>query len=304
MRKFYLVLLIISLCSFGYVVRAQQQVMFTQYMFNQLAINPAYAGIHDGISASMLFREQWVGFEGAPSTQTVSIHSPLNHREASLGAVFVRDKIGITSHFGAHLSYAYRIDFGKSKLSMGLQGSLNQFRVNYTGDATLDPMLNGGDLNLLKPNVGAGLMWHSDRFYLGASSPQLINQKYDPSNPDVGGELIRHYFLLAGYVFDLGRNLKLKPNMLVKHVEGAPTQIDLNANLLIKELVWVGLSYRSLDSFDFLVQFQISPQWQIGYAFDFATTTDLRRVQSGSHEFMINYIFELPRTKILTPRYF
>jgi type IX secretion system PorP/SprF family membrane protein len=234
----------------------------------------------------------------------VSIHSPLNRKEASLGAVIIRDQIGITNSFAAHLSYAYRIDFGKSKLAMGLQGSVNQFRVNYNNDALLDPSVNQGDINVLRPNFGAGLMWHSDKFYLGASAPLLINQKFDPGNPDVEGELKRHYFLSAGYVFDISKDLKLKPNLLIKQVQGAPTQLDLNANLLIKELVWLGLSYRSLDSFDFLFQLQLSPQWQIGYSFDFATTTDLRLVQSGSHEFMINYIFELPGNKTLTPRYF
>uniref|UniRef100_UPI00404954AE PorP/SprF family type IX secretion system membrane protein n=1 Tax=Fulvivirga sp. TaxID=1931237 RepID=UPI00404954AE len=304
MKKIYQVFQIVAVVLGARTMQAQQQVMFTQYMFNQLAINPAYAGIHEGISTSMLFREQWVGFKGAPSTQTISIHSPLNHREASLGALIMRDRIGITERFSANFSYAYRIDFGKSKLSFGLQGSLNQFMVRYNEDALIDPTINNRDVNVLRPNVGSGLMWHSDKFYLGASVPQLITQKFNPGNPDVEGQLVRHYFLLAGYVFDINKDLKLKPNILLKHVDGAPTQIDLNANLLIKELVWLGVSYRSLDSFDFLVQFQLSPKWQIGYSFDFLTTTDISLVQSGSHEFMLNYIFELPRTKILTPRYF
>jgi type IX secretion system PorP/SprF family membrane protein len=109
---------------------------------------------------------------------------------------------------------------------------------------------------------------------------------------------------LAGYLFDINSDGKFKPNILVKQVPGAPTQVDLNANFLIEELVWVGLSYRSLDSFDFLFQLQITPQWQVGYSFDFATTTELRSVNASSHEFMVNYMFELPTKKILTPRYF
>ncbi|MEQ8713439.1 MAG: type IX secretion system membrane protein PorP/SprF [Cyclobacteriaceae bacterium] len=304
MKNAFKTIFLLSALTITTSALAQQQVMFTQYMFNQLAINPAYAGIHEGISTSMLWREQWVGFEGAPSTQTISVHSPLNYRPASLGLVLMRDKIGITTQHGAYASYAYRIRFEKSQLSMGMQGSITQYQTDYSEEAGLDPILANANVNVMRPNFGAGLMWHSDRHYVGLSVPQLMNQSFDPGNLDSDSELVRHYFLLAGYVFDINNDLKFKPNILVKHVAGAPTQVDLNANFLIKDVVWVGLSYRSLDSFDFLFQLQINPQLQIGYAFDFATTTELRRVNAGSHEFMLNYIFELPRKKVLTPRYF
>ena len=281
----------------------QQQVMFTQYMFNQLALNPAYAGIHEGISASLLLREQWVGFEGAPSTQTFSTHSPLGHRPISIGGTIVRDRIGINTETGIHLSYAYRIRATEnSQLSFGLQSSLTNYNADFS-DAATDPSLAGASINDFNPNVGMGVMWHSERFYLGFSIPQMLN--YSLGNVD-GVEItqIRHYFISSGYVFDLSPVVKLKPNVLLKAVQGAPVQIDLNANVLLKELIWLGISYRSFDSIDALFQLQITPQFQLGYAYDFATTTEIRRVNSGSHEIMLNYIFHRPSKKILTPRYF
>lgn len=290
----------------GSALRAQQQAMFTQYMFNGLALNPAYAGIHKGLSASMLWREQWVGFEGAPSTQTFSIHSPIRHKPISLGAMLTRDKIGVTEQFGAYFSYAYRILMkNKTKISFGMQGSISNYNSNFV-DATLglDPSLLNSQVNETKPNIGAGIMIHSDRYYFGLSVPQLIDQKFDGSNVDSDSYLVKHYFVTAGIVLDVNRNVKIKPNILIKAVKGAPIQLDLNMNVLLQEFLWLGVSYRSLDSFDALIQFQLTPLLQLGYAMDFATTTELRRVNSGSHEIMVNYRFRLSKDKTVTPRYF
>lgn len=295
---------------------AQQQVMYTQYMFNQLALNPAYAGIHRGVSMSFLARNQWVGIDGAPNTQTFSIHSPLKYRSIALGGMVIHDKIGITEQLGAQFSYAYRISFlNQSQLSFGIQAGFNQYRIDYTENPNNDPSLGQQNINDFSPNAGAGVMWHSDRFYLGLSVPQLFNHTVGddlevPVNSTTGealdpdAKMIRHYFLAAGYVFQLNPDLKFKPNVLFKWVKSAPFQIDLNANFLIKELIWLGVSYRSLDSFDAIFQIQLTPQFQIGYAYDFLTTSDLGRVNSGSHEFMINYVFHLKSDKIVTPRYF
>lgn len=308
MRNIKITLITISLLTVAFGLSAQQQVMFTQYMFNQLAINPAYAGIHEGISTSFLARNQWVGFEGAPKTQTFSIHSPIKYRSIALGAVLIRDEIGLTDQFGAYFSSAYRINFSKrSKLSFGLQLSFNQYQVDYSENTSNDPSLASQNINDISPNAGAGIMWHSDRFYLGFSIPQLVSNSLNSRGEnafDPDAKLVRHYFMSAGYVFDLSRNLKLKPNVLFKWVQGAPFEIDINANFLIKELIWLGVSYRSLDSFDALFQIQVTPQFQLGYSYDFLTTTDLSRVNSGSHEIMINYVFNVKSDKIVTPRYF
>jgi type IX secretion system PorP/SprF family membrane protein len=296
--------LILAVLLFSGVAFAQQQVLFTQYMFNQMAINPAYTGIHEGISTSFLWREQWVGFEGAPRTQTASIHTPISFRPISVGMMVMRDQIGITTQNSANFTYAYRLKFGNTRLSLGLQASFNFYKTDYNQDARLDPILANANINVTRPNFGTGIMWHSDKFYLGASVPTLINQKFDPSNPDSDSELVRHYFFAGGYVFALHDNLLIKPNFLLKAVQGAPLQADLNVNVLLQRLVWVGVSYRSLESLAALIQLQIGPKFQLGYGFDFVTLTDLSTIQAGSHEIMLNYIIQMPRTKILTPRYF
>ena len=298
-------LVITILFSLTWTVKGQQQVQFTQYMFNQLALNPAYAGIHEGISASFLLREQWVGFEGAPSTQTLSVHSPLLFRPISLGALFVRDKIGITETNNANLMAAYRIKVGETlRLSMGIQSNFTFYNADYNVNGSVDPTLANAANSLFRFNFGTGVMLHSDKLYLGVSTPQFLNQEVDPNNPDARGEFVRHYYISGGYVFPIAPHVLLKPNFLLKAVGGAPLQADLNLNVLFSGILWLGASYRSLDSFDALVQLQITKRFQVGYAFDFFTTTQIKDVSAGSHEIMINYIFELPKTKILTPRYF
>lgn len=294
----------------------QQQVMFTQYMFNQLALNPAYAGTHHGLSASVLVRHQWVGFDGAPRTETFSIHSPIRRKKIAAGAVVIRDRIGITEQLGAHLSYAYRIKFyNQSSLSLGLQGSINQYQADFSSNPNNDPNLVGQSINDLAPNFGAGVLWHSERFYIGMSAPQLLNHRLgmnlglnedqnESVDKDPDSKLVRHYFLSAGYVFRLNHALKLKPNALFKWVEGAPFQLDLNANLLIMDVVWIGMSYRSFESVDALLQIQLSSRVQLGYAYDFHTTQELSRVNSGSHEIMLNFYFGTPENHIVSPRYF
>ena len=286
--------------SFG-----QQQVMFTQYMFNGLAINPAYAGSHESFSATALYREQWSGLDGAPTTQTFSVHSPIRNQKMGLGLLFLHDKIGVTSQTGTYVSYAYKISFlNGGTLSMGIQGGFTNFNAAFSKVSSTDPAFNKGDVSEWQPNVGGGLYFSTKRFYAGASAPQLMQTIFDKNNPDSDSKLLRHYFLTAGYVFDLNENLKLKPNTLVKYVKGAPIEVDLNANLLIKETVWVGFSWRSFDSVDAILQLQLNPRFQLSYAYDFATQSNLQRVNNGSHEIMLNYRIPVFREKSVTPRYF
>jgi len=185
---------------------------------------------------------------------------------------------------------------------MGLQANTHNFSVEYSqGNLGVNDNEGLGNVNQFLWNFGAGFMLHSDRAYLGISSPQLLNKELVIDNPDGHfTELVRHYYLSAGYAFDVGYNLVLKPNVLVKSVPGAPTQVDINANLLIKSVVWVGLSYRSMDSLDGILGLQLNPRCAISYATDFTMT----EIDAQSHEIMFNYIFELPTKKILTPRYF
>jgi type IX secretion system PorP/SprF family membrane protein len=297
-------ILVVLFLSGALVANAQQQVMFTQYMFNGLAINPAYAGSHETLSATALMRQQWTGLDGAPSTQTFSVHSPIRNQKMALGGLFLHDKIGLTSQTGAYLSYAYRISFlNGGKLSMGLQGGFTNYNAKFSLVSMTDPSFQN-NINEWHPNIGAGLFYSTQRFYAGFSLPQLIQTDFDKANLDSDSKMVRHYFATAGYVFDVNENLKLKPNLLLKYVSGAPLQIDLNANLLIKEIIWLGLSWRSFDSFDAIFQLQLSDRLQVGYSYDFATTSEIKRVNSGSHEIAILYRIPMKRDRIVTPRYF
>jgi type IX secretion system PorP/SprF family membrane protein len=305
MKKVNKILGFLLLLLWANIGLAQQQVMFTQYMFNGLAINPAYAGSHETVSASVLMREQWVGIEGAPSTQTFSIHSPIFSKKMAAGVVFLHDKIGVTQQNGMYASLAYRVYFKEnSSIAFGLQGGFTGYNALFSKVSITDPTFSSGDVSELKPNAGAGIYYNTPKFYAGISVPQLIESEFDKNNPDSDSKMIRHYFIHAGYVMDVLPHLKLKPNILIKSVSGAPIQFDLNLNALIHEFLWLGASWRSFESVDVLCQLQLTEKLQMGYSYDMATTSEIRRVNSGSHELMLNYRFTFKRNKVITPRYF
>ena len=283
--------------------QAQQQVMFTQYMFNGLAVNPAYAGHAGALSVTALTRHQWVGVEGAPNTQTLSIHTPIRKNKIAVGALIYRDNIGLTTETGLIGSYAYRIEFGKGTMSMGMQFGFSDFQNNQ-GDAHLGNNAQPGlyqNVSAIKPNIGAGAFYSTERFYLGVSSPFLLNNKIQTAEDPV--EQIRHLYVMSGFVVDLNRHLKLKPSALLKMVQGAPLEMDFSAMLLIEDRIWVGLAYRSFDSIDLLLELQLNSKFRLGYAFDY-TVSNFNKVNSGSHELMLNYILSFSRSRVITPRYF
>jgi type IX secretion system PorP/SprF family membrane protein len=213
---------------------------------------------------------------------------------------------------GVFASYAYRIKTSeKGRLALGLQAGFSQYAADLQSVAlgstpSFDPAF-AENVSQMMPNVGGGIWYNNDRFYAGFSVPHIINnalsKDYQFLNDSDGARQYRHYFVTAGYVFDLNAALKLKPSFLVKVVEGAPMQMDLNANLWMYEKVGLGLSYRSGDSIDALLEFQLSHQFKLGYAYDY-TLTELRRYNSGSHEIMLRYQFSVNRSKIITPRFF
>ena len=302
MKYIFRIIFTIGVLNVG-IAKAQQQAMFSQYMFNGLAINPAYAGSQESLSMTALMREQWVGLEGAPSTQTFSAHTPFEKKRIGVGLMVLHDKIGVTDQTGVYGSYAYKIPVHNGELSLGLQAGFTHYNARFSEVSLTDPTFQGGDISEIHPNFGAGVYYSRDRFYAGISAPQLVQSKFDKNNHDSKAKIIRHYFIQTGYVFDLSQNLKLKPNLLVKMVEGAPLEFDLNANLFMHDLVGLGVSWRSLDAIVMLFQIQITEKLQFGYAYDFGTT-DLRRAHSGSHEFYLNYRLSISASKIITPRYF
>ncbi len=288
-------------------VTAQQQALYAQYMFNQMVINPAYTGSNGYTRGVFSLRQQWVGLEGAPNTQTFTIDAPINkNRSAALGAILIADKIGVTSQNGAFLTYSKSVRLNETyKLSMGLQGGVYNYKFEESKLNNIDPdPIIGGDINALRSNFGLGLFLESQRFFFGLSIPQTIESSLDLNNEDSDAKARRHYFTNMGYVITLNKDLKLKPNVLATMVEGNPLQIDFNMSLFIRELLWFGLSYRSFDAMDVILQARLTDRIQFGYAYDFANTkTGLRRINGGSHEFMLTFNL-LSRDKYTSPRYF
>lgn len=287
----------------GFISYGQQQVMFTQYMFNGLALNPAYAGSHETISLTGLIREQWTGVDGAPSTQTFSVHSPIINQNIGVGLMLLHDNIGVTNQTGLYGAYSYKLPLSEGNLAFGLQLGFSSYNAQFSQVAASNSEFAFGDVKEIHPNAGFGAYYSTDRFYAGFSIPQLIENNFDKDNPNSNSKIVRHYFLTSGYVFDLNSSLKLKPSFLMKTVDGAPSAFDLNASLLIHNVLWVGASWRSFASINALIQVQVTDKLQIGYAYDVASTK-FREVSGGSHEIMVNYRFKFSNTQVVTPRYF
>lgn len=289
----------------------QQDPMYSQYMFNTLAINPAYAGSRNVLSVTGLVRSQWIGIEGAPKTQTISFDTPLPGKNVGIGFQAFNDQVGITKTTGAFASYAYRLQGQNGTLSFGLQAGISNFRaqyssVNLTSGGSGDPAF-GQDVNALLPNFGTGIYYNSERFYIGASVPHLLNNQLNNGEVSVTNGLVSrqyiHGFLTAGYVIDIGLDYKIKPSFMVRGVKGAPLQADLSANFWIKDALAIGAQYRTKSDVSAMLEAQISPQIRIGYAFD-RSITKLVNYNSGSHEIMLRYEFGFEKDKILAPRYF
>lgn len=307
--KRYLILVFIASLFVG-KVNAQQEAMYSQYMFNTLAINPAYAGSRNITSATALYRSQWVGIDGAPETLTFTIDAPLQNKKVGLGLQVFSDKIGITQNSGALLSYAYRIRMETGTLSFGLQAGYSQYRaalssVQLNSYSASDVAFNS-DINKGLLNLGTGIYYNSDRFYVGLSAPQLLNNQlnnFTVTNDNVFRGQALHIFLASGYVFPLSPDFDLKPSVLVKGVKGAPIQADINANLWIKQVFSIGMQYRTSADVAAMVEVQASPQLRLGYSYD-RSTTKLVQFNSGSHEIMLRYEFGFEKGKTISPRYF
>ncbi|WP_167619748.1 type IX secretion system membrane protein PorP/SprF [Maribellus sediminis] len=295
----------------GLIVNAQQDPMYTQYMFNTQTINPAYAGTWESVGFMALTRQQWTGIEGAPKTYTFSVQTPLKNERVALGLNVINDEIGYEKRFSVHADYSYMVPVSnKSNLRLGLKGgftnyshNLQSHQLSSTG-AIDDPMFQGEINSDFMPNFGVGAFLYSTNYYVGLSVPQVVVNEFENNYNNYKSQAqLRHYFLIAGAVFNLGENVKFKPTFLTKATNGAPIQFDFTTNFLIKEKLWLGAMYRTGDSYGFIAQWIFAQKLRVGYAVDFSIN-ELRNYNNGSHEIMVSYELRFYKERVVSPRYF
>jgi type IX secretion system PorP/SprF family membrane protein len=306
MKKLLIVVLILAAGK----LFAQQDPLFSQYMFNKLAVNPGYAGSRETLSAVILNRWQWVGINGAPNTLSASIHSPLQNPHLGVGLTVYHDHLGPTVYQGALANFAYRILFPNGKLSFGLQAGVKYSGIDWN-DPDLDPsnpgdpLMSGQEKNNVVPDANFGIYYYADNFYAGVSSKQLLQNQMAVVEVDGKSEftkLLRHFYGIAGVAFPISENLVFRPSLLVKYVTQAPPQLDLNLSFLFGNSFWLGASYRTEKAVSFLTEIRITPSLTIGYSYDI-WLNELRAYNKGSHELRIGFDLD-KKNRMVTPRYF
>lgn len=298
----------ISLVFLSLAAYAQQTPQFTQYMYNTISVNPAYAGSREALSIIALHRSQWVGFDGGPKTQTLSIHSPLRNEHLGVGFSFINDRLGYENFNYFYADFSYTVNLTeKTKLAFGIKGGFSYYNVDQElfnfPEVYNDPYFQE-KLNRWTPNVGAGLYLHQQKWYVGVSSPKLIENDYNRLGNYVALEQ-SHFYGIAGYVFDLNGSgsFKMRPTALIKYTKGVAPTYDATLSFLINDKFWIGAAYRFEDSIGGLVDFQISKQFRLGYAYDYPIS-EIRPYTSGTHEVMLIYEFKFDKSKYKSPRYF
>lgn len=284
---------------------AQQEAQFTQYMYNPVSFNPGYAGSRDVLSIFGMYRAQWVGLDGAPTTSTFSAHSPIGGN-VGLGLSFINDRIGPSDENTISTDISYTINTSENyKLAFGMKLTANLLNVDFTkltqqpGDSELEYNID----NRFSPNIGAGLFWYSDKSYIGLSIPNFLETKHFDEQQASALTSKMHYYFIGGYVFDLTEEIKFKPSILVKAVQHAPLQADVSANFLFNEKFTLGVAYRWSAAVSAMAAFQVTDGLLIGYGYD-AETTRLANYNSGSHEIFLRFELFKNYDKIISPRFF
>ncbi|WP_285657061.1 type IX secretion system membrane protein PorP/SprF [Allomuricauda sp. NBRC 101325] len=291
-------------------VSAQQDAQYTQYMYNTVSVNPGYAGSRGHLSIAALYRNQWLGLDGAPETQTLNIHTPVGYRGVGLGFSIVNDKIGPTSETNFDVDFSYTIYTSREgRLSFGLKASANMLDIRYSelDEYEVDPQLQSQQdiQNKFSPNIGAGVYYHTEKFYAGISVPRILETEHFQSSSVSTAVEQMNLYLITGYVWDLNPVLKFKPTLLTKMVQGAPLQVDLSANFMFNEKFIAGAAYRWDAAFSGLFGFMISDQIMVGLAYD-REITDLgaTRFNDGSFEIILRYDFIKNVANMKSPRFF
>ncbi len=306
MKKFITFNIIAFIWLSSFTATSQQLPQFTQYMYNTISINPAYAGSRETLSLVGLHRSQWIGLEGGPTTQTLSIHSPLKNEKVGLGMSIINDHLGYQNFLYVHADFSYTINVSaKTKLAFGLKAGF----TSYSLDAALreaefnDPAIYGIK-DRWAPNIGTGAFLHTNKWYIGLSVPRLLNTDHNEKGGYEALERVSFYFT-GGYVFDMSKTVKFKPAFMVKATSGAPLSYDATANFLFNEKVWLGAAYRvneATGAFGAIADFQVTKQLRIGYAYEIPIS-DIKPYATGTHEILL--MFEVFKSKrIKSPRYF
>ena len=302
-KLFLLALLAIAITK----TKAQQDPQYTQYMYNMSVINPAYAGSKETVSGGVLYRQQWVGIEDAPTTGTFFMHSPVG-RNVGLGLSIISDKIGPVEENNLYADFSYTLNLGgEHKLAFGLKAGATMHKIDFTGiPATLpqtDPIFESSNPNTTFLNLGTGLFYYTNKYYVAFSVPNMLKSKYLDFNGRQYGTDVLHYFLTGGYVFDINPNLKFKPFAMIKTSINAPVSLDLSTNFMLYDKFEMGATYRLEDSFGAMINVAVSPTLRIGYAYD-RVVSDIGVISPSSHEVILLYDLNFPKKVSRSPRYF
>jgi len=305
-------LILICLVIVSSALHAQQDALFTQYMYNKLEFNPAYAGSSEVFSLNMIYRFQWVGIEGAPRTFAFTVHTPLRDPHIGLGLSAYRDELGPSVDYNVMGTFAYRIIFPSSKLCFGISGGIKYFAIDWNalnpkdaGDIELTSQVN----NKVVPDADFGIYYYGKRYYAGLSSKHLLENQVDVSSAPSDGKLnftrlLRHFYLMSGVVIPLSKDIVFTPSALLKYVQNAPLQLDVNASFVLNGILTLGASYRTDNAIGLLIEIYLPKGFSIGYSYDIWFNA-LQASNQGSHEIRLGYDFDLfGKNRMLSPRYF
>ncbi len=287
-----IILSISLLLAAVYYTSAQQDALYSQYMFNKLLINPGYTGQPEAISTTAAFRRQWVGFDGSPTNFSINSHMPFKGDQVNLGLIISSDNVGVTQTTGIFGTYAYRLNLDIGQLGLGVDAGFNLHRRKW---GEVDPINPNDDVflrdtkTLFLPNAGVGFYLENDVYYAGLSIPRLLANKIDYTKNDVStSRLSRHYYLMGGYNYEINRDIVLQPSAMIRMVAGAPIEVDITAGALFNESIWIGTTFRTGDAIVLLLNYRLDDKIFIGYSADF-TYSQLSRYSSGTHEITLRY---------------
>lgn len=301
------ILTVIAFVLMSFTGLGQQDAIYSQYMFNPFAINPAYAGSRDAINVVLINRNQWIGLEGAPNTQTLSGHVPMNKNNLAWGMNISRDKLGPSSNLLAMGTAAYQLRLETGTLNFGLRGGvynsvLDHGILNFR--ESNDVLDNKQRLSSIVPTFDFGMYYYTERFFVGLSVNHLTKHRFnfESLQNNQAYYLRRHTFLSMGYVFELNNSILIKPSCLIKHADEVGFNADFNTNIMFNELFWLGVGVRNFSSVNFLVDFNVTDYLRIGYAYDL-TLNKIKNYSNGSHEILVGFDFNLKKSSTVSPRY-